>query len=99
MTTLSGRGLTASSFRLIQNALDGGRNEACAVEILNRIRGNIERSMDFALGIRIETTRTRLKVILQKTGTSRQSQLMLLLSRLNWQSRAFAPECRLSETP
>jgi DNA-binding CsgD family transcriptional regulator len=35
------------------------------------------------LGITIETARTRLKAILQKTGTSRQGQLMLLLSRLN----------------
>jgi DNA-binding CsgD family transcriptional regulator/PAS domain-containing protein len=34
------------------------------------------------LGITLETARTRLKAILQKTGTSRQSQLMLLLSRL-----------------
>lgn len=35
------------------------------------------------LGITVETARTRLKAILQKTGASRQSQLMLLLSRLN----------------
>jgi DNA-binding CsgD family transcriptional regulator/PAS domain-containing protein len=34
------------------------------------------------LGITVETARTRVKAILQKTGTSRQSQLMLLLSRL-----------------
>ncbi|MEY9164591.1 DNA-binding CsgD family transcriptional regulator [Sinorhizobium fredii] len=34
------------------------------------------------LGITVETARTRLKSILQKTGTSRQGQLMLLLSRL-----------------
>jgi DNA-binding CsgD family transcriptional regulator len=35
------------------------------------------------LGIMVETARTRLKAILHKTGTSRQGQLMLLLSRLN----------------
>jgi DNA-binding CsgD family transcriptional regulator len=35
------------------------------------------------LGITVETARTRLKAILHKTGTSRQGQLMLLLSRLN----------------
>jgi DNA-binding CsgD family transcriptional regulator len=34
------------------------------------------------LGITVETARTRLKAILQKTGTSRQGQLMLLLSKL-----------------
>jgi DNA-binding CsgD family transcriptional regulator len=34
------------------------------------------------LGIAVETARSRLKTILQKTGTSRQSQLALLLSRL-----------------
>jgi DNA-binding CsgD family transcriptional regulator/PAS domain-containing protein len=34
------------------------------------------------LGVTVETARTRLKAILQKTGTSRQSQLILLLSRL-----------------
>jgi DNA-binding CsgD family transcriptional regulator len=34
------------------------------------------------LGITVETARTRLKAILQKTGASRQSQLILLLSRL-----------------
>jgi DNA-binding CsgD family transcriptional regulator/PAS domain-containing protein len=34
------------------------------------------------LGISVETARTRLKSILHKTGTSRQGQLMLLLSRL-----------------
>ena len=34
------------------------------------------------LGITVETARTRLKSILQKTGTSRQGQLMLLLSKL-----------------
>lgn len=33
------------------------------------------------LGLTTETARTRLKAILQKTGTSRQGQLMLLLSR------------------
>ncbi|PSJ57686.1 helix-turn-helix transcriptional regulator [Kumtagia ephedrae] len=35
------------------------------------------------LGIALETARTRLKSIQQKTGTSRQGQLMLLLSRLS----------------
>jgi DNA-binding CsgD family transcriptional regulator len=34
------------------------------------------------LGITTETARTRLKTILRKTGAARQSQLMLLLSRL-----------------
>ncbi|MDX8500656.1 hypothetical protein RFM99_19820 [Mesorhizobium sp. VK4C] len=34
------------------------------------------------LGITVETARTRLKAIFQKTGISRQGQLMLLLSRL-----------------
>ncbi|MCY1299520.1 hypothetical protein D9M70_490500 [compost metagenome] len=34
------------------------------------------------LGITVETTRTRLKAIFHKTQTSRQGQLMLLLSRL-----------------
>lgn len=34
------------------------------------------------LGISVETARTRLKAIFQKTGTSRQGQLMLLLSKL-----------------
>ncbi|MEQ1949884.1 hypothetical protein [Mesorhizobium sp. CN2-181] len=34
------------------------------------------------LGISLETARTRLKTIFQKTDTSRQGQLMLLLSRL-----------------
>ncbi|MBN9079787.1 MAG: hypothetical protein J0H84_26600 [Rhizobiales bacterium] len=33
-------------------------------------------------GITLETARTRLKAILQKTGTSRQGKLMLLLSKL-----------------
>jgi DNA-binding CsgD family transcriptional regulator len=35
------------------------------------------------LNITVETARTRLKAILHKTGVSRQSQLMLLFSRLN----------------
>jgi DNA-binding CsgD family transcriptional regulator len=34
------------------------------------------------LGISVETARGRLKTILQKTGTARQGQLMLLLSKL-----------------
>jgi DNA-binding CsgD family transcriptional regulator len=34
------------------------------------------------LGITVETARTRLKAIRQKTSTSSQGQLMLLLSRL-----------------
>lgn len=34
------------------------------------------------LGISVETARTRLKTIFRKSGTSRQGQLMLLLSRL-----------------
>jgi DNA-binding CsgD family transcriptional regulator/PAS domain-containing protein len=34
------------------------------------------------LGITVETARTRLKSIFQKTGTSRQGQLMLLIARL-----------------
>jgi len=34
------------------------------------------------LGITVETARTKLKAILQKTATSRQGQLILLLSRL-----------------
>ena len=34
------------------------------------------------LGISLETARGRMKSILHKTGTSRQGQLMLLLSRL-----------------
>lgn len=34
------------------------------------------------LGISVETARSRLKSIFQKTGTSRQGQLMLLLARL-----------------
>jgi DNA-binding CsgD family transcriptional regulator len=35
------------------------------------------------LGITVETARTRLKTIFHKTGTSRQGQLMLLLSQLS----------------
>lgn len=34
------------------------------------------------LGISVETARSKIKVIFQKTGTSRQGQLMLLLSKL-----------------
>ncbi|WP_457936116.1 helix-turn-helix transcriptional regulator [Mesorhizobium sp. 10J20-29] len=34
------------------------------------------------LGITLESARTRLKIVLHKTGTSRQGQLMLLLSKL-----------------
>jgi DNA-binding CsgD family transcriptional regulator len=45
-------------------------------------RGEVLRSAAEAEGITIETARTRLKVIFQKTSTSRQVELALLLQRM-----------------
>jgi DNA-binding CsgD family transcriptional regulator len=45
-------------------------------------RGEVLRNAAEAEGITIETARTRLKVIFQKTSTSRQLELALLLQGL-----------------
>ncbi len=80
VSDLSPRGATSGSFASLSNLF--GLTPAEILFCKRLFLGESVADIAEQLGITVETARTRLKKILQKTGTSRQGQLILLLSRL-----------------
>jgi DNA-binding CsgD family transcriptional regulator len=80
VSDLSSRGAASGEFSSLSPLFDLTPAEILFCKRL--FLGESVASVAEHLGITVETARTRLKAIFQKTGTSRQGQLMLLLSRL-----------------